>query len=326
MTKIIILFIIILILYAIFCRHIEEFNLYHLNKIVFMNPKKSCQVIKNVDALKKYNQLDIQLRNIQNNVPKFYCDNLTDFTNQDKMLLEWLVNSTKEKTPSKLRFIYNNIKFGKYVKNIENGYPHTNKDVVFFDERYINSILPFYNKSAKFDCVKYIGAVLIHECVHVLQRKHVDLFDDLYINYWNFIKVFKIYNAEKYYKLSRYNPDGTNLNWIYHNQKNYIWLLAIYRNNAKNISHVDYVGIYLKQKNNKYYVPKFPKIVPILEIPEFTNFFENIHGNHYHPNELCAEIMSIYYLRQMHISHSKFKSKSYDKFVEWFSKTHIKLI
>ena len=54
-------------------------------------------------------------------------------------------------------------------------------------------------------------------------------------------------------------------------------------------------------------------------------FFENIRGNHYHPNELCAEIMSIYYLRQMNISHQNFKSKSYDKFVEWF-KSYIKLI
>lgn len=326
MTKIIILFMIILILYAIFCRHIEEFNLYNLNKIAFLNPKKSCQVIKNVNDLKKYNELDIKLRNIESNIPKFYCQNLIDFTNQDKMLLEWLVICTKEKTPPKLKFIYHNIKFGKYVKNIENGYPHTNKDVVFFDERYINSILPFYNKSAKFDCVKYIGSVLIHECVHVLQRKRLDLFDDLYINYWNFIKVPKIYNAEKYYKLSRYNPDGTNLNWIYKHQGSNIWLLAAYHKDAKNISHVDYIGIYLKQKNNKYYVPKLAKIVPILEIPEFTCFFENIRGNHYHPNELCAEIMSIYYMRQMNISHSKFKSKSYDKFVEWFSKSYIKLI
>ena len=75
----------------------------------------------------------------------------------------------------------------------------------------------------------------------------MDLFDDLYINYWNFIKVNKIYNAKKYYKLSRYNPDGTNLNWIYHNNQNYIWLLATYHNGAENISHVDYVGIYLKK-------------------------------------------------------------------------------
>lgn len=326
MTKIIIIFIIILITYAIFTRHIEEFNFYHLNTIEFLNPKKSCQVIKNVDAFKRYNKLDIQLRHIQNHVPQFYCDNLANFTNQDKLLLDWLVNSTKEKTPPKLRFIYHNIKFGKYVKNIENGYPHTNKDVIFFDERYINSILPFYNKSANLDCVKYIGAVLIHECVHVLQRKYVDLFDNLYINYWNFIKVPKIYNSKKYYQSSRYNPDGVDLNWVYHNQGNYIWLLALYRKDAKNISHVDYLGIYLKKKNNKFYVPKFAKIIPILQIPEFTQFFENIHGNHYHPNELCAEIMSIYYLRQMRISHSEFKSKSYNKFVEWLSKSYIKLI
>ena len=61
-----------------------------------MNPKKSCQVIKNVNDLKKYNELDIKLRNIESNIPKFYCQNLIDFTNQDKMLLN-AVTCTKEK-------------------------------------------------------------------------------------------------------------------------------------------------------------------------------------------------------------------------------------
>ena len=143
------LFIIILIIYAILNKHIEEFTLYQINKIHFVPPKKSCcNLLKNVKAINKYNNLDIQLSNIKSNsVVDFYCDNLTDFTHKDKILLEWIVNITKEKTPPKLRFMYHNIKFGKYEKNIEKGYPHTNKDVIFFDERYINSILPFYNKS-----------------------------------------------------------------------------------------------------------------------------------------------------------------------------------
>ena len=319
----------VILLYAIVVRNVESFTLFYINKIKFMKPNNTCHLLKNVHELKEYSNLDKKLRNItnkNNNIHKFYCDHLVDFTNQDKMLLEWLVNLTKEKTPPKLRFIYNYIKFGKYVKNIEHGYPHTNNDVIFFDERYINSILPYYNKSKSIDAVNHIGSVLIHECVHILQRKYRDLFYDLYTNYWNFIKTAKIYNAEQYYANSRFNPDGPNLNWIYKNNNSYIWLLCVYKTGARNISEVEYIGIYLKKKGNKYYVPKYPKIHPILEISEFYNFFENIHGNHYHPNELCAEIMSIYYLRQMRLSHTDFKSKSYDKFVEWFRKAYIKLI
>lgn len=327
MTKIILFFMIILLIYAIFNRHLEEFNLYQLNKIIFMKPSNTCKLLKNVSDLNKYNNLDKELRNIKtDSISQFYCDNLIEFSNQDKMLLEWMVNLTKEKTPPKLRFIYDNIKFGKYIKNIEYGYPHTNKDVIFFDERYINSILPYYNKFRVLDVINDIGSIVIHECAHILQRKYPDLFNDLYTKYWNFIKTDKIYNSKKYYAMSRYNPDGTDLNWVYHYNNNYIWLLCIYRQNAQNISEVEYIGIYLNKKDNQYYVPKYPKILPILQIPEFYNFFENIHGNHYHPNELCAEIMSIYYLRQMGISHKKFKSKCYDKFIEWFSNTHIKLI
>ena len=149
MTKIILFFMIMLLIYAIINRQIEEFNLYQINKIKFMKPSNTCQLLKNVNGFNKYNNLDKELRNIKNNsISQFYCDNLIEFSNQDKMLLEWLVNLTKEKTPPKLRFMYNNIKFGKYIKNIEHGYPHTNKDVIFFDERYINSILPYYNKTS----------------------------------------------------------------------------------------------------------------------------------------------------------------------------------
>lgn len=325
--KIIFFFIIILMLYALLNRHIENFTLYQINKIHFVPPKNNCSLLKNVTSINKYNNLDRELRNIKNkSIVDFYCDSLVDFTHKDKILLEWIVNITKEKTPPKLRFMYHDIKFGKYVTNIEKGYPHTNKDVIFFDERYINSILPYYNKHQTLDAIKHIGAVLIHECIHVLQRKYRDLFYQLYIDYWNFIKVDKIHNGNKYYQLSRYNPDGPDLNWVYNYDKNYIWLLSIYKKDARDISDVEYVGIYLKKKDNKYYVPKYPKIVPILDIPEFYKFFENIHGNHYHPNELCAEIMTIYYLKQMHVSHQKFKSESYNKFVEWLSQAHKKLI
>ena len=68
-------------------------------------------------AINKYNNLDRKLRNIKSNsVVDFYCNSLLDFTHKDKILLEWIVNITKEKTPPKLRFMYHNIKFGKYEK------------------------------------------------------------------------------------------------------------------------------------------------------------------------------------------------------------------
>ena len=90
--------------------------------------------------------------------------------------------------------------------------------------------------------------MLIHECIHVLQRKYRDLFYKLYTDYWHFIKVDKIYNGNKYYQLSRYNPDGPDLNWVYNFDQDYIWLLSIYHKNAEDISDVEYVGIYLKKK------------------------------------------------------------------------------
>ena len=57
--------------------------------------------------------------------------------------------------------------------------------------------------------------MIIHEAVHVWQRKDPNGFMDLYTNYWNFEKVSKIYNGEYLDKIKRYNPDGVDTNWIF---------------------------------------------------------------------------------------------------------------
>ena len=55
----------------------------------------------------------------------------------------------------------------------------------------------------------------------------------------------------------------------------------------------------------------------LIELNEFNSFFMNLHGNHYHPNELSAELMSIYYLKIMKLSHKKFGNTAYSNMVIW---------
>ena len=47
----------------------------------------------------------------------------------------------------------------------------------------------------------------------------------------------------------------------------------------------------------------------------------NISVNHYHPNEISAELLSIHYLKQMNISHEDYSNMGYKNMVVWLNKT-----
>ena len=300
---------------------------FSLNKkdIEFISPENACVKLKKV--IYTYNPLDIKLRHIdtkyKNNIYKFYCDNLLEINAFDKKLLHWLIDGTKKRIRDMnlkidLVFLLENIKIAKFENHIDNGYPHTNGDIVFLTSKFINSILPFYNSNDINGGIKNIGSILIHEAVHIWQRMNPEIFNKLYTKYWFFIKPEKIHNKQYLDKITRYNPDGSDTNWVFHFNNKYFLFLSIYDEGATDISGVRYVGIEL----NKIYKGNFEIIddteyKSLIELNEFNSFFMNLYGNHYHPNELSAELLSIYYLKIMKLSHKKFGNTAYSNMVVW---------
>lgn len=290
--------------------------------IQFLETNQICRVLKDVDF--SFNKLDINVRQIpreyRKDIYKFYCDNLLSFTKLDRKLLKWVVDGMRKKIPKKFRFILLNLRFAKYRNFIENGFPHTHKDVIFISEDFINKLLGFYNNNNLDGAIEGIGSTIIHEAVHVLQRKYPKEFLDLYENYWQFSKVDDIYNSEYIKKKIRFNPDGPDTNWVFNMKGKHIYIVSIYRENAKNIGQVNYVGFLLEKENNNYIVPNGIKPRDLTEIDEFTYFFENLWGNHYHPNEISAELLSIFYLKQMKISHGTYKNIGFNNMLIWLKK------
>ena len=119
-----------------------------------------------------------------------------------------------------------------------------------------------------------------------MAKKSPKDFDLLYNKYWMFNRSSKIYNNEFLKKRIRYNPDGVDTNWIFNMKGKHIYILSVYRDDADDIGDVNYIGVYLEKENDKYIVPNNAKIYDLVEIPEFNYFFENLWGNHYHPNEI----------------------------------------
>lgn len=314
-----ILIIVIIITLLIGYTYKEHFT---SESIQFLETNQICRVLKGVDF--SYNKLDYSIRKIpeeyHKDIYKFYCDNLLSFTSLDKKLIKWVVEGMRKKIPKKFQFILLNLRFAKYRNFIENGFPHTHKDVIFISENFINKILGFYNNNNLVGAIEVLGATIIHEAVHISQRKYLNEYLDLYENYWKFAKVDEIYNSEYLKKKIRFNPDGPDTNWVFNMKGKHIYILSIYRKNATDIGEVNYVGILLEKENNNYIVPNGVKPRNLTDIDEFTYFFENLWGNHYHPNEISAELLSIFYLKQMKISHEKYTNIGYKNMLIWLEK------
>ena len=318
MIKIVFFIIIILFTLLVLNKFKEPFN---SDIIEFLDKSSVCNKLKNINYT--YNSLDIKLRNIpthyHSNIYKFYCENLLEFNTLEKKLINWVVDGMREKIPKHLQFIINNLKFAKFQNHIENGYPHTNYDIIFFTESYINNILYYYNNNDVDGAIKDIGAVIIHEAVHVWQRTDPKAFINLYTKYWNFIKPTKIHNSDRLDKLKRYNPDGVDTNWVFSLNGKHIYILSIYHNNSRNIGDVKFIGIYVERNGNNCIIPDSSKEHDLSSIKEFNGFFQHLNGNHYHPNEISAELLSIYYLKIMNLSHKNFENIGYNNMLVWLN-------
>lgn len=325
-TILVLLLIIILILVL---RNKERFkNIFSFkDNYKYLTIDEASEVLRSVDELNNYNELDYKLRKINmkkyENTCDFYIERLQKFSKHDKVVLDWVMKVLHKKTPKKLRFLYEDITFAKYDSGVENNFPHTHKNTIFFSDKFLNTCIFYFNKNLEEDMIEQFGVVIIHECVHLWQRKNPDLFDKLYVYYWNFVKVKKIDNFHLLER-NRFNPDGVKQNWVLNNKKNnkHIVLMSIYREDSSNIGEVENVAIYLDKHNITFIMPNEENIVKenINDCEVFNELFENVNSNNYHPNEISAELISIYYLQEMDISHYSFDNKGLRKLRTWFKR------
>ena len=321
---------IILIIIVLIILVLKNREFFSVDKVVFIHPTDVCRVLGKLKNDYKYNIQDITLRDInkkyENNIYKFYCDNLLEFTEIEKKLLIWCFDTIKKKIKTQnlkidLLFIFENIRIAKFENFVDNGYPHTNDNIIFLTSNFINRLLTYFNSGDEENMIINIGSVIIHECIHIWQRRNPSAFLNLYTKYWHFSNPQKIYNIEFIEKIRRFNPDGKKMNWVFNYNKKHILLASIYKNNADDIGDVDYVGLFLDKQNGKYSINEDRQTIRnlknIVDIDEFSDFFTHIYGNHYHPNELSAELLSIYYLKTLKLSHKKFTNIAYKNMLIW---------
>lgn len=284
----------------------ESFGLIPEVTIDFLNKKQACKVLDSSNKYFEYlNKNDLEARSIitynASNIPRpstsniinYYCDHVLEFTDKEKMKIKMILNWLLRNCPNKFCKYFKKWRIAKFDNTIENGYPHTHKDVVFVSQKFVDEIL----SSGK---TNHVIDTFIHEQVHVLQRKMPDKFEKLYTNYWHFKKVNEIQGIENLLDLYRTNPDGLDVNYVF---KNKIWIGCVYKKvPQKRMDIVYYHAVPVKKSNPDVFILDESKDIENLSSnKDFSDFFDGIYSNNYHPNELSAESLAKHITYEMNI-------------------------
>lgn len=280
-------------------KYIEDFS--NVNDVIFLDKKEVCNLLTKIkiNYFDKFNKTDIRARKLKvENIISIYCNNISTFLLDEQNAISWLIHKIRTKINSPI--LNSKWKFVKFAE-IENNYPHTHFDIIFLPQNLTNIILKNYKLLNDFDQMKMITNTLIHEKVHIHQRNNVEEYHKLY-TLWNFIKAEKIEGIDKYLNLVRSNPDTDDILWVFAYKNNYYWINSVYKNEyVDNLSYVNYIAIKLEQTGNNIYKVIDNSEINIADIEDFNYFFGNLNINFYHPNEISAEIIAIYYCNMLGI-------------------------
>ena len=252
-------------------------------QIKFLNTDEACSLIKDIDYFHNLTQSDLTARKFildSKNVTESYCHNYLHFNNDEKEKITKTIQSLPDNE------LFSKWSFAKMSISVEDGFPHTHKDTIFLSEYTINE---------ESDRLLF---VLVHEQMHVMQRKKPELFNKLYTKYYPF-KRGKLEVLDKYQKRIRSNPDTRYIpdnDYVLKTENgDYFYLCAYYGDKKpKNLGTVLYGAINCEYDSKKNTYKTIDDITSIDNIPDFNEFF-NLRNNHYHPNEISAELIAMCY-------------------------------
>ena len=270
----------------------------HFSNIYFPKTHEAIQVMTQDSYFKHFNSMDFKLRRLQNNNYKdIYRKSIQPFTNNEKNRITSHVNNIPLFKNTLWKFIK--------TKNIEGNMAHTQKDCIILPHHIVNKLMNGGN----------IMRTLVHEQVHVLQRQYIDKFNELY-HLWGFRNINNIGNFTN----NRTNPDGLDIFWVFELNNTNTLPIAIYRNDAQNITDVDIDDINISKiyHNGVKYIKKNKHLLK--NNKPYQKFF-GINYN-YHPNEIAATYFEYYYLEIRNNEPQLIGVKGYRLFKKWLKNIH----
>jgi hypothetical protein len=219
----------------------------------------------------------------------------------DKLLCE--MSSIVANTPLQYlldMLLRGDVKIAKGNIWLEGGMPHTHYDTIIMPHDMFRKLTQYkYGRPTDNFAIREFGLTLIHELVHIEQRIEPEKYEHLYEN-WGFQLPTAVNGMEHPLYMNRINPDGLENKWIWQpsNLKNinkWYWIGAIHKDNAVNLKNVEYIAHSVQYSQGIATLNNITRRILLEDFKPFINYF-GITNNHYHPNEISAEYMSIYYI------------------------------
>lgn len=228
----------------------------------------------------------------------------------------------------------------KFIK-IENwlcgGFAHTRGNYIILSQKHIDYLSKGWNKDMspkdKITLIKKLGALLVHEKTHGLQRKYKAIFDSFYEKEWGFVKT-KVKSENSIIKNKISNPDAPIPEWVIPDNKElnlYYWIRtllrpttdipAMGRDFVDVVFKVDYKdGLYTIRRNEK----QEPVTISMEQFTTFTDSFPVKRGLD-HPNEIFAYMFADYFVdlvtkREPFSDSSKKMTKNVTAFLTWVNR------
>lgn len=217
------------------------------------------------------------------------------------------------------------------------GFAHTRGNFIILSDNRIKALAENYSSNMsteqKRNLVLQIGALIVHEQMHCLERTHPSVFEDLYSRYWNF-KKGEVEPLTSIAVNQVSNPDAPVANWLIRDSgspNNYFWIRTLIKE-GKEIPEMgsDFIGMVYRVQytDGKYRVEldKSGKPVgfPLSGFKKFSSSFPLCaEGGLDHPNEIAAYMMAEVF-RSLLNNRSPFENSPSEaktnamRFVEWY--------
>ena len=186
--------------------------------------------------------------------------------------------------------------FLKIDSAIEGGMPHTRGPWVVVPAKMAAAFAALRARGAD-PAKSRLAQTMIHEMCHVLQRAHPDLFADLYVDVWGFIRAKGIPSDPWLDKVQIVNPDGPDVGWVFPVKDRFWQPLVVLKDGVDRPAMPRdflFVGVAREKKGDAFAVrlkDGKPETVLLREIPEYAGAFKGSFAN-FHPNEIFAELFA----------------------------------
>jgi len=215
------------------------------------------------------------------------------------------------------------------------GMSHTRGNFIILNEKRIKYLTDNFKKDMtdeqRTTLVSEIGALMVHEQTHCLERTHPSVFDDLYTNYWHF-KKGNVEPIESIISLQVSNPDAPIANWLIPDSADnntYYWVRTLLKEKKEiPVMGKDFMDVVFKvrYKDGKYRVENDksgkPVSFPLSEFKQYVNRFPVSNGLD-HPNEISAYMMAAAF-KSMVKKQQPFENVNWgtkndvEKFIDWY--------